>query len=261
MAEFKYDPWRPIAGFLRESNNADLLFTVIDYTGIAIPWPPNAATHKERIRAALPIVHATYQQLPDEQKGVFAQIIAKNLMRNSIVAQESKDQLRSSLNDISWNITDDGILETQDALLNERFFPFGTQFDAYQTIKAIFGRAATSLSIIDGFVGGVLFQTLASIKMVPYIRVITATNVKSDFLYEAGLFRTQHNTINLQIRGANNFHDRFVVIDEREYYHIGASIKDAGKKAFLISRLEDEPVVKLLQQHINATWNTATPMM
>lgn len=261
MNEFKYDPWRPIAAFLRERNDADLLFTVVDYTGVAIPWPPNAATHKERIRAALPIVHAAYQYLPDEQKGVFAQIVAKNLMRNSIIEQGSKAQLRSSLNDIGWNITDDGILETQDALLSERFFPFGTQFDAYQTIKAIFGRATISLSIIDGFVGGVLFQTLASIKLVPYIRVITSTNVKPDFLHEAGLFRTQYNTVNLQIRGANNFHDRFVAVDEREYYHIGASIKDAGKKAFLISRLEDEPVVKLLQQHIDAIWNTATPMI
>lgn len=145
MNEFKYDPWRPIAGFLRERNDADLLFTVVDYTGVAIPWLPNAATHKERIRAALPIVHAAYQHLPDEQKGVFDQIVAKNLMRNSIIEQGSKAQLRSSLNDIGWNITDDGILETQDALLSEKFFPFGSQFDAYQTIKAIFGRATISV--------------------------------------------------------------------------------------------------------------------
>jgi hypothetical protein len=80
MNEFKYDPWGPIAGFLRERNDADLVFTVVDYTGVGIRWPQNAATHKERIRAALPIIHATYQQLPDEQKGVFAQIVAKNLI-------------------------------------------------------------------------------------------------------------------------------------------------------------------------------------
>jgi hypothetical protein len=260
MNDFKYDPWGPIAGFLRERNESDLLFAVIDYTGVTINWPYNAATHKERIRDALPLIHAAYRGLPDEQKGVFAQIVAKNLMRNRSIDQASKDQLRSNLNDIGWNVTDDGILETQDALLSEKFFPFGTQFDAYQTIKSILGRATNSLYIVDGFVGGVLFQTLASINIVPYIRVITGTRLTPDFYYEARLFRTQYSHVSLELRIANDFHDRFVVVDQREYYHIGASIKDAGKKAFLISRLEDEPVVKLLQQHIDATWNRATPI-
>jgi hypothetical protein len=182
-------------------------------------------------------------------------------LRNRSIDQDSKNQLRANLNDIGWNVTDDGSLETQDALLSERFFPFGTQFDAYQTIKSIFSRATTYLFIVDGYVGGVLFQTLASINIVPYIRVITSNRVTPDFQHEANLFRTQYNRVSLEIKSANDFHDRFVVIDQREYYHIGASIKDAGKKAFLISRLEDEPVVSLLQQHVDATWNRATPMM
>lgn len=253
----KYDPWRPIAAFLRECNDADLLFTVIDYTGVPIRWPQNAATHKERIRAALPIVHDAYSQLPNDRKGEFAQIVAKNTLRIRSVYRDDKEKLRASLNDIGWNITDDGILETQDALLSERFFPFGTQFDAYQTIKAIFSRAQSSLYIIDGYVGGVLFPTLGSINIIPHIRVITSTRVTPDFYHEAHLFRTQYNTVNLEIRAANDFHDRFVVVDQREYYHIGASIKDAGKKAFLISRLEDQPVIALVYQHINDTWNRA----
>jgi hypothetical protein len=256
----KYDPWRPIAAFLREHNNADLMFTVIDYAGVPIQWPQNAATHKERVRNAMPIIHATYSALPDEQKGVFAQIVAKNIVRMIKGAYPHEIvQLRAGLNDIGWNITDDGQLETQDALLSEQFFPFGTQFDAYQTIKSIFSRAKKSLYIVDGYVGGVLFQTLGSIQIVPHMRIITSTRVPQDFYHEAHLFRTQYNWVNLEIRSANDFHDRFVVIDHNEYYHIGASIKDAGKKAFLISRLEDQPVIILLDQHIDATWNRAAP--
>jgi hypothetical protein len=90
------------------------------------------------------------------------------------------------------------------------------------------------------------------------MRVITSTRVTPDFYHEANLFRTQYSTVNLEIRTANDFHDRFVVVDQRECYHIGASIKDAGKKAFLISRLEDPPVIALVHKHIDETWNRAT---
>jgi hypothetical protein len=255
----KYDPWRPIAAFLRERNDSDLMHTVIDYTGVPIQWPQNAATHKERFRNAMPFIDAAYSRLPDEQKGVFAQIVAKNIVRIRHIYTNEIQQLRASLNDIGWNITDDGQLETHDVLLSEKFFPFGTQFDAYQTIKSIFGRARNSLYIVDGYVGGVLFKTLGSINIVPHMRIITSTRVTPDFYHEANLFRTQYNTINLEIRSANDFHDRFVVIDQYENYHIGASIKDAGRKAFLISKLEDQPVIALLNQHIEATWNRAIP--
>jgi hypothetical protein len=255
----KYDPWRPIAAFLRERNDADLMFTAIDYAGVPIHWPLNASTHKERVRNAMPVVHATYSALPDEQKGGFAQIVAKNIVRIRSIYPNEIEQLRASLNDIGWNITDDGQLETQDALLSERFFPLGTQFDAYQTIKSIFSRAQNSLYIVDGYVGGVLFRTLGSIQIVPHMRIITSTRVTQDFYHEAHLFRTQYNSVSLEIRSANDFHDRFVVIDQKEYYHIGASIKDAGKNAFMISKLEDQPVIALLNQHIDVTWNRATP--
>jgi hypothetical protein len=153
MMEMKYDPWGPLSGFLREHKDADLLAMVVDYTGVPIKWPTSASTHKERIREAMPVIHAAYNQLPNEQKGLFCQIVAKNILRNQTLYPNTKTQLRESLNDIGWNITDDGILQTQDALLSEKFFPFGTQFDAYQTIKSIFGRATNSLSIIDGYIG------------------------------------------------------------------------------------------------------------
>ncbi|MFA6857533.1 MAG: DNA-binding protein, partial [Treponema sp.] len=42
----------------------------------------------------------------------------------------------------------------------------------------------------------------------------------------------------VEIRTAAAFHDRFLIIDEKELYHIGASLKDLGQKVFAFSRLE-----------------------
>ena len=43
-----------------------------------------------------------------------------------------------------------------------------------------------------------------------------------------------------------DFHDRFLVIDKTEVYHIGASIKDAGKKSFGITKIEDKDLIQSL---------------
>ena len=42
----------------------------------------------------------------------------------------------------------------------------------------------------------------------------------------------------------NKFHDRFIVIDNKEMYHFGASIKDLGKKCFAINRIEDTEIIE-----------------
>ena len=50
-------------------------------------------------------------------------------------------------------------------------------------------------------------------------------------------FNKQYAT--LKIAYTNKFHDRFMIIDENKLYHIGASLKDLGKKCFGISKIED----------------------
>ena len=48
----------------------------------------------------------------------------------------------------------------------------------------------------------------------------------------------------LKIAKTNKFHDRFIVLDNEEMYHLGASIKDLGKKCFGINKIEDIEIIK-----------------
>ena len=48
---------------------------------------------------------------------------------------------------------------------------------------------------------------------------------------------------NLKVALTNKFDDRFIVIDDKELYHIGASLKDLGKKCFAISKIEDKDYI------------------
>ena len=48
----------------------------------------------------------------------------------------------------------------------------------------------------------------------------------------------------LKVAKIDKFHDRFIIIDNKELYHCGASIKDLGKKCFGINKIEDKEIIK-----------------
>ena len=51
-------------------------------------------------------------------------------------------------------------------------------------------------------------------------------------------YKSQYTNIKLKIN--NNIHDRFIIIDNKELYHVGASFKDLGKKCFGINKIESK---------------------
>ena len=50
----------------------------------------------------------------------------------------------------------------------------------------------------------------------------------------------------LKVDKINQFHDRFIILDNKEMYHLGASIKDLGRKCFGINKIEDINIIKQL---------------
>lgn len=61
-------------------------------------------------------------------------------------------------------------------------------------------------------------------------------------------FNAQYPT--LDVKYTKVFHDRFLILDEKIAYHIGASLKDAGKKCFAVSLLQDKGVIKDILQRL-----------
>ena len=56
-----------------------------------------------------------------------------------------------------------------------------------------------------------------------------------------------YDGLNMMIKKIDNMHDRYIVIDESKLYHIGASIKDLGKKIFSISESDNLLIDELLK--------------
>jgi len=125
----------------------------------------------------------------------------------------------------------------------------GQIFDAYKFINDLIKLAKDSIILIDNYVDD---SVLTFFSKIPQIKVIIYTHTISKQLkqdYEK--YKKQYN--NVTLKRFKNSHDRFLIIDNKEVYHIGASLKDLGKKWFAFSKMDKTSLAVLdkLQKETN----------
>lgn len=116
----------------------------------------------------------------------------------------------------------------------EGIFYDGQIFDAYKFATDLIKSAKTSLVLIDNYVDESVLLMLS--KRNPGVSATVYTQrITPQLQLDLDKHNDQYPPINM--RTYRNGHDRFLIIDDREVYHIGASLKDLGKKIFAFSRL------------------------
>jgi hypothetical protein len=129
----------------------------------------------------------------------------------------------------------------------------GQTFDALSAAARIFATATTDFVLIDGYVGA---DTLNLLPTQPGITIRILTKPLSGAVKTlCQAFKAQHGS--LSVRSSAAFHDRFVVIDNAAVYHFGASVKDLGKKAFMLSLIEEPEIVAAILAKFAAEWAAA----
>ena len=118
----------------------------------------------------------------------------------------------------------------------------GQMWDATSCIEEIISKAEKSIILIDNYIDRKTLDLLSKKKA--GIPVEIHTSEKNCRLTEKEISDFSNQYGPLEIRTTDEFHDRFLILDNRVLYHIGASVKDAGKKAFEISLNEDEGILK-----------------
>jgi hypothetical protein len=122
-----------------------------------------------------------------------------------------------------------------------KFFTDGQYFDAFSSIKEIIKEAENSIVLVDGYVNTDTLAFFPSKEPKILLRILTSKNsINDEFKRAIELYNKQY--MNLKIERSDNFHDRFLVIDDKQFYHIGASLKDAGNKTFMFTKVEDEDI-------------------
>ena len=120
----------------------------------------------------------------------------------------------------------------------EGIFFDGQIFDAYKFATDLIRSAKKSLLLIDNYVDDSVLLMLS--KRNPGVSATIYTQkITPQLQLDLDKHNDQYPPIN--IRTYRNSHDRFLIVDDKEVYHIGASLKDLGKKMFAFSKLEIDP--------------------
>ena len=131
-----------------------------------------------------------------------------------------------------------------DKLHNEKgIFYNGQIFDAYTFVSDIIRSAKTSIILLDNYVDDTVL-TLLGKRNANITATIYTKNINNQLRLDLQRYNSQYPQIEIEI--FSDTHDRFLIIDDTELYHIGASLKDLGKKWFAFSRMDIE-VGRMLQ--------------
>ena len=122
----------------------------------------------------------------------------------------------------------------------QKIFFDGQIYDAFSLITSIIQKAQNEIILIDGYVDIDTLNILAKKNTGVDVKIYTYASAPLTNR-DAANFNAQYPT--LTVKKTQVFHDRFIILDGKTAYHIGASIKDAGKKCFGISLLEDPGMV------------------
>ena len=126
------------------------------------------------------------------------------------------------------------LLENKTLKPSQGIFFDGQVFDAYEFVSGLVKNAKREIVLIDNYIDEsvlTLFSKNQAVDVTIYTKIITK-QLKLDL----EKYNSQYN--NIEIKKFDNSHDRFLIIDENEVYHIGASLKDLGKKWFAFSKMD-----------------------
>ena len=124
--------------------------------------------------------------------------------------------------------------------IKQKIFFEGQIYDAYSLIIDIIKKANQKILIIDNYIDESVLKMLT--KKNKMVEVIIITSNKSA-IENIDIQKFNKEYPILKIAKTNKFHDRFIIIDNKEMYHLGASIKDLGKKCFGINKIEDMEII------------------
>ena len=168
----------------------------------------------------------------------------KDLMTSIIGINNKYNELEITIKKHDLDINE--LKKTKKEMEKEKIFFNGEIYDAHSCIIDIIRKADKEIILIDNYISIDTLNILKYRKNKVKILIVTKNDdipniTKTNFIKQYD---------NIEIRHSDIFHDRFLIIDNIKLYHIGASLKDIGKKCFAISELNND-ILEILSLKIN----------
>ena len=163
-------------------------------------------------------------------------ILEQKYINNMVLEHdESIKYLKETFNTIKDNKKD-----------NEIYFN-GQIYDAYSKIQQILNEANKEITIIDTYADNAILDMIKRLK----VQVIIITK-KDQYITNQDIEKYNQQYNNLKVLYDNTFHDRYLIIDNKQVYHCGASINRIGYKTFCINKINDKEIISTLLNKIKS---------
>ena len=136
-------------------------------------------------------------------------------------------------------------IESKEIKPKKGIFFDGQVFDAYRFVSDLIRSAKMSLILIDNYIDDTVLTLFSKRKKDVKVTILTK-NISTQLQLDIEKYNSQYPKI--EIKQFTNSHDRFLIIDEKEVYHFGASLKDLGKKWFAFSRFESNSLSERIKK-------------
>ena len=253
MEEFlnKLNPL-PIALSILSSLDSDDFLQIVQSAGVLIDLTLTKEenySNKTRKRVYLPRVNEFIRNLDDDEALRAIYLIFEEMLK----IEEKQIDIREKLQKIGWDLIDNSIVPIDSGVI-ELYFEKGLLHSAYQKIRDIVHSSVKEIYIIDPYIDSSIFELFKYFQTTKLLIKVLTFKKPPDYDHEKKLFLQQYPNLTIEEKTTKDFHDRFIIVDKKETYHLGASIKDAGRKVFMINKIEDKDICNNVFDSFNKRW-------
>ena len=165
---------------------------------------------------------------------IWANKILKEYLLRGYAVNQRLERVESEVFELKQKVNDFDFQLKTNLPPNEGIYFDGQVFDAFVFVSDLIKSASKSIILIDNYVDESVLLLLT--KRNPKVKASIYTNSVSKQLQ---LDLNKHNSQypEIEVKNFSKSHDRFLIIDNITVYHIGASLKDLGKKWFAFSKI------------------------
>ena len=125
-------------------------------------------------------------------------------------------------------------IKNDELQINQGIFYNGQIYDAYAFVNDLLKSAKSEVTLCDNYIDDTIFTLCSKYPKIKFTIYTHTINKSLKLDYEK--YKKQYG--NIELKETKEFHDRFLIIDEKQVYHIGASLKDLAQKVFAFSKID-----------------------
>ena len=183
---------------------------------------------------------------------IWATRILKDYLLKGYAINNRMNRLEDNLENLKSKVDQIDLQINTHLIPTQGVFFDGQVFDAYELASKIIRSAKKSIVLIDNYIDEHTLRHLAIKRKVVIVRLLTATpsrgSGKAVKQLTLDVQKVNEQYGNFEVKAFALSHDRFLIIDGKEVYHLGASLKDLGKKWFAFSKMDKSSVDSIMNE-------------